>query len=98
METKRNRTRERRKKKKNINFLLLCEIKLSRKKKREEIRKQREESPKEDVISDREIVKTRSSNFSFPMDMDDDPIPRTFVNTTSSNYNTAYNNNKKCFR
>ena len=62
--------------------------------KREEIRKQREESPKEDVISDREIVKTRSSNFSFPMDMDDDPIPRTFVNTTSSNYNTAYNNNK----
>ena len=28
------------------------------------------------------------------MDMDDDPIPRTFVNTTSSNYNTAYNNNK----
>ena len=62
--------------------------------KREEIRKQREESPKEDIISDREIVKTRSSNFSFPMDMDDDPIPRTFVNTTSSNYNTAYNNNK----
>ena len=68
--------------------------KIEQEEKREEIRKQREESPKEDVISDREIVKTRSSNFSFPMDMDDDPIPRTFVNTTSSNYNTAYNNNK----
>ena len=68
--------------------------KIEQEEKREEIRKQREESPKEDVISDREIVKTRSSNFSFPMDMDDDPFPITFVNTTSSNYNSAYNNNK----
>ena len=68
--------------------------KIEQEEKREEIRKQREEPSKEDIISDREIVKTRSSNFSFPMDMDDDPLPRTFVNTSSSNYNTAYNNNK----
>lgn len=68
--------------------------KIEQEEKREEIRKQREEPPKEDIISDREIVKTRSSNFSFPMDIDDDPVPRTFVNTSSNNYNTAYNSNK----
>ncbi len=68
--------------------------KIEQEEKREEIRRQREEQPKEDIISDREIVKTRSSNFSFPMDIDDDPIPRTFVNTSSNNYNTAYSGNK----
>ena len=67
--------------------------KIEQEEKREEIRKQREETPKEDIISDREIVKTRSNSFSFPIDIDDEQTPRTFVNTSSSNYNT-YGGNK----
>lgn len=52
--------------------------KIEEEEKREEARRQREETvPKTNVISDREIVKTRSnSNFSFPMDLDEtDMIP-----------------------
>lgn len=67
--------------------------KIEQEEKREEIRSQREELPKEDIISDREVVKTRSNNFSFPMDMDEEIVPRTFVNTSSNNYN-AYSGNK----
>lgn len=67
--------------------------KIEQEEKREEIRKQKEEAPKEDIISDREIVKTRSNSFSFPIDIDDEQTPRTFVNTSSSNYNT-YGGNK----
>lgn len=67
--------------------------KIEQEEKKEEIRKQYEEQPKEDITSDREIIKTRSSNFSFPMDIDDDPVPRTFVKATSSDYN-IYNSNK----
>ncbi len=46
--------------------------------KNREINKERELEEK-DIISDREVVKTRSNNFSFPIDMDED-------------YNTMYNN------
>ena len=59
--------------------------KIEQEEKREEIRKQREESPKEDVISDREIVKTRSgTNFSFPIDMDEEDTFTPEVNYRSN--------------
>ncbi len=50
--------------------------KIEEEQKREEARKVREESvPKTNVISDREIVKTRVSNsFAFPIDMDDSDL------------------------
>lgn len=50
--------------------------KIEEEQKREEARKVREEPlPKTNVISDREIVKTRASNsFAFPIDMDDSDL------------------------
>lgn len=56
--------------------------KIEEEQKREEEKKQRENPiriEQEEIISDREIVRTRSgNNFSFPMDMDEhDPLPRT---------------------
>ena len=53
--------------------------KIEEEQKREEARKVREEReepvPKTNVISDREIVKTRTSNnFAFPIDMDDSDL------------------------
>ena len=50
--------------------------KIEEEQKREEAKKQREDTlPKTNVISDREIVKTRSSNnFAFPIDIDDSDL------------------------
>ena len=50
--------------------------KIEEEQKREEARKVREEPvPKTNVISDREIIKTRASNnFAFPIDMDDSDL------------------------
>lgn len=66
--------------------------KIEQEEKREEIRKQRETLPNEDIISDREIVKTRSSNFSFPMDLDDEVIPKSFTGRTSYDNQMDFNN------
>lgn len=68
--------------------------KIEQEEKREEIRKQREQEKDKDIISDREIIKTRSNNFSFPIDLDEDePVVRNFTSNSSNNYNT-YNGNK----
>ena len=50
--------------------------KIEEEQKREEAKKQREDIlPKTNVISDREIVKTRTSNnFAFPIDIDDSDL------------------------
>lgn len=70
--------------------------KIEEEQKREEAKIQKEE--KHDVISDREIVRTRSNNFSFPIDIDDEPVVKDYNNTNYStpiNYSTNnYSTNK----
>lgn len=66
--------------------------KIEQEEKREEIRKQREiSSDNDDIISDREVVKTRSSNFSFPIDIDEEPVPRGFASQPVYNIEPTYN-------
>lgn len=66
--------------------------KIEQEEKREEIRKQREiSSDNDDIISDREVVKTRSSNFSFPIDIDEEPVPRGFASQPVYNNEPTYN-------
>ncbi len=66
--------------------------KIEQEEKREEIRKQREtSSDNDDIISDREVVKTRNSNFSFPIDIDEEPVPRGFASQSVYNNEPTYN-------
>lgn len=65
--------------------------KIEQEEKREEIRKQRETTLNDNVISDREIVRTRSNSFSFPMDMEEEIIPKDFTNKQVYNNEPTYN-------
>lgn len=65
--------------------------KIEQEEKREEIRKQRETSSNENIISDREIVRTRSNSFSFPMDIEEELVPKDFTNRQVYNNETVYN-------
>lgn len=58
--------------------------KIEQEEKREEIKKQKEDTSN-NIVIDKEIVKTRSNNFSFPIDIEDELVPKSFTNQSSYN-------------